>query len=331
MRIRTLDLLLPSSPAFSLFCLSLSRFSVCIDNSSAYSSDPILQPLLFLSLCFNFNLLDRRMSIALDSNRIERPGFCHGMSFGSPFDSQESGMTVAGIFSGDRLLTEDEPSAVELEEEVAVDSSSSSSIGRDSDTSDGDGDSGEGEVQSSCKGPLDALDALEEGLPIKRGISKFYGGKSKSFTSLADAVSCSSIKEIVKPEDAYTRKRKNLLAHGTLWDKNRHYPPKSKSVGMSKRSASSRSTLALAASMSGFESKNNREHFKLSSPPPILCRPPLPPHGRRSPCNESLTTSPQRNLSPWRSFSLSDLQCAAATTPCITGIEIISGDKDEVS
>lgn len=76
-------------------------------------------------------------------------------------------MPVAGIFSGDRLLTEDEPSAVELEEEVAVDLSSSSSIGRDSDTSDGDGDSGEGEVQSSCKGPLGTLDALEEGLPIK--------------------------------------------------------------------------------------------------------------------------------------------------------------------
>lgn len=165
---------------------------------------------------------------------------------------------------------------------------------------------------------------------FRRGISKFYGGKSKSFTSLADAVSCSSIKEIVKPEDAYTRKRKNLLAHGTLWDKNRHYPPKSNSVGMSKRSASSRSTLALAASLSGYESKNNSENSKLSSPPPILCRPPLHPHGRISPCNESLTTSPQRNLSPWRSFSLSDLQCAAATTPCITGIEIISGDKDEV-
>ncbi|KAH7852199.1 hypothetical protein Vadar_021738 [Vaccinium darrowii] len=56
----------------------------------------------------------------------------------------------------------------------------------------------------------------------RRGISKFYGGKSKSFTSLADVVSCSSIKEIVKPEDAYTRKHKNLLAHGALWDKNRH-------------------------------------------------------------------------------------------------------------
>lgn len=165
---------------------------------------------------------------------------------------------------------------------------------------------------------------------FRRGISKFYSGKSKSFTSLADAVSCSSIKEIVKPEDAYTRKRKNLVARGSLWDNNRHYPPISNSVGMSKRPASSRSTFALVASLSSYESNHNNENSNLSSPPPILCRPPLHPHGRRSLYNESSTTSPQRDFSPWRSFSLSDLQCAAATTPCITGLEIISGDKDEL-
>ncbi|PPD84606.1 hypothetical protein GOBAR_DD18432 [Gossypium barbadense] len=50
-------------------------------------------------------------------------------------------------------------------------------------------------------------------------ISKFYGGKSKSFTSLADAAAVSSVKDFAKPEDPYNRKRKNLLARSSSLDK----------------------------------------------------------------------------------------------------------------
>ncbi|GFS33766.1 hypothetical protein Acr_00g0030470 [Actinidia rufa] len=220
------------------------------------------------------------------------------------------------IFEGYRRLT-----AAKKEEEV-VESSSSSSVGRNSDLSggesDGDGDSGEGEIQSSYKAPLDNLEALEEVLPMKRSISKFYCGKSKSFTSLADAVSCSSVKEIVKPENAYTRKRKNLLAHSTFWDKNRNYPPRSNSGSLSKRPANSRSTLALVAILSSCESNINSENHASNLSPPTLCRPPLYPHGRRSPNNQSSSSPPQRTLSSWRSFSLSDLQCATAATATAT-------------
>lgn len=48
-------------------------------------------------------------------------------------------------------------------------SCSSSSIGRNSDSSSDGGDEsgGESEVQSSYKGPLDTMDALEEVLPVK--------------------------------------------------------------------------------------------------------------------------------------------------------------------
>lgn len=46
----------------------------------------------------------------------------------------------------------------------------------------------------------------------RRGISNFYNGKSKSFTSLADSTTSSSIQDIAKPENAYTRKRRNLGA-----------------------------------------------------------------------------------------------------------------------
>ena len=80
--------------------------------------------------------------------------------------------------------------SVPPEREADSDSSNSSSIGTNSDSSEESSDwedSGENEVQSSFKGPLDSINDLEEVLPTKRGISKFYSGKSKSFTSLSDA------------------------------------------------------------------------------------------------------------------------------------------------
>ncbi|KAL6974611.1 hypothetical protein U1Q18_028794 [Sarracenia purpurea var. burkii] len=275
------------------------------------------------------------MSIALESrtsDRIERSGLRHGMSCGTVYDSTEAGRVVPGIFAGDLRLTEaNTPMAqnVEEREEEVVDSSSSSSIGRNSDSSGGesddDGKNGDGEVQSSYKGPLGTLEALEEVLPMKRGISKFYCGKSRSFTSLAAAVSCSSIKEIAKPENAYTRKRKNLLAYSTFWDKNRDTPLRSNSGSISKKLASSsKSTLALAMTTSSYESNNNNENF--SSSPPTLCRPPLHPRGRRSSNYESSPSPPKRNFSPWRSFSLSDLQCAVATNPSFTDLVVSRED-----
>ncbi|KAK9142184.1 hypothetical protein Syun_011584 [Stephania yunnanensis] len=92
-------------------------------------------------------------------------------------------------------------------------SSSSSSIGRDSDFKEiNKDDDDDDEIQSPFRSqPLDSMDALEESLPIRRGISEFYGGKSKSFTSLQDASNCCSAKEIAKPDNAYTRKRKNMM------------------------------------------------------------------------------------------------------------------------
>ncbi|XP_060190516.1 uncharacterized protein LOC132619708, partial [Lycium barbarum] len=64
-----------------------------------------------------------------------------------------------------------------------------------------------------------------------RGLSSFYAGKSKSYTSLADAASSPSLKDMVKPDNAYTRKRKNLLAHSNFFDKNRNHFPRINRVG----------------------------------------------------------------------------------------------------
>ncbi|XP_043700364.1 uncharacterized protein LOC122651097 [Telopea speciosissima] len=93
---------------------------------------------------------------------------------------------------------------------VKQEESISSSIGKNSDGE----DSGEKEVQSTYNKDgtvLDTMEALEEVLPVWRGISRFYNGKSKSFNNLSDAVS-SNIRDLVKPEKPYNRKRKRLLA-----------------------------------------------------------------------------------------------------------------------
>lgn len=252
------------------------------------------------------------MSIALqrsNSSSIQRSEFMQCVS-SSVFESPE-----ANVFDGERRF----PAGRERDS-----SSSSSSIGRNSDAS-GDSSDGEdlNEVQSSYKGPLDDLDKLEEVLPIKRGISKFYNGKSKSFTSLADASSTSSMKDIVKPENPYTKKRKNLLAHSNFWGKNRSHPFKSNGSGISKRTV-------FSGGSNSSESNNSEDSSSIVSSHHL---PPLHPYGKRLPVNEltSLNESsspPPRRNSPWRSFSLSDLQCAAAASPTTTGLAINGGDTD---
>ncbi|GFQ03928.1 hypothetical protein PHJA_002536600 [Phtheirospermum japonicum] len=163
---------------------------------------------------------------------------------------------------------------------------SSSSIGKNSDLSENlmekssssfDGE----EVQSSYnKGPLDAMEALEEVLPIRRGISSFYNGKSKSFTILSEASSSStSIKAIAKPDNAYARKRRNQLSCSLRWDKARTSCLKISSGGgggISKRPRTT--TLALGLAMGISESGKKDGELKSS------------------------------DFSPWRSFSLADLQ-----------------------
>ncbi|KAK2645231.1 hypothetical protein Ddye_020426 [Dipteronia dyeriana] len=238
------------------------------------------------------------MSIALqrsNSNSIQRSKRMQCVS--SIFESPE-----ADVFDSYRRFP------AEREKDEDGDSSSSSSYGEDSD-----------DLQSLCKGPLDDLDSLEEVLPIKRGISKFYKGKSKSFTSLADASSASSMEDLAKPENPYTRKRKNLLAHSNFLGKNRNHHFKSNGSGILKKTVNSgRSNIPES------NSSEDSNSIALSSSHHL---PPLHPHSKKSPGNESSSPPPRRN-SPWRSFSLSDLQCVAAASPKTTGLAIHDGDMD---
>ncbi|KAG2311204.1 hypothetical protein Bca4012_025655 [Brassica carinata] len=174
-------------------------------------------------------------------------------------------------------------------------SSASSSIGRNSDDDDDGGDGEENEAESPYKGPLDLMESLEEVLPVRKGISSFYNGKSKSFTDLAAAeaasalTSSSSMKDLAKPENPYSRRRRNLLCH-QIWEGNNKSSPRG---GISKKHvmSSSRSALTLAmavaagvvtgeGSSSGENSSSGSSPTNSGSPPRQRHLPPLYP--RRS-------------------------------------------------
>ncbi|KAE8682929.1 Damaged dna-binding 2, putative isoform 2 [Hibiscus syriacus] len=227
-----------------------------------------------------------------DSSSVGSSGFIHGMQRISVHDSPED----PGRFSSEVDREDDD-----------LGSCSSSSIGRNSDvsgesSSDGE-DSAEAEVESQLKEPLDSMDALVDALPMRRGISNFYTGRSKSFTSLADAAAAPSVKDFAKPEDPYNRKRKNLLAHGYFLGENRN-----------------RSSMALRAIASTSD-------FNSISSSPSSCLPPLHPQYKKSTAIRSSSPTSRPNP-PCRSFSLSDLQYADASTPNIAGLAVHSGNND---
>ncbi|KAF5748087.1 hypothetical protein HS088_TW04G00036 [Tripterygium wilfordii] len=87
------------------------------------------------------------------------------------------------------------------------DSSDSSSIGAESEDEDNDDD-----VVSSEKA-LCSLTSLEESLPIKKGLSNYYSGKSRSFADLSQLDSISSAKDLRKPENPLNKRRRIQMAN----------------------------------------------------------------------------------------------------------------------
>ncbi|RWW05406.1 hypothetical protein GW17_00031322 [Ensete ventricosum] len=206
-----------------------------------------------------------------------------------------------------------------VEGKVREDSCSSSSIGRNSSDvssgggrSDGDEESGETEVQSRLKTPLESLDALEDTLPMRHGISKFYTGKSKSFSSLSDAVALSSAQDLAKHENAYTRKRKNLLAYSIMSDKFRNKKQTILEGVISEKPASSSQSKFISSvisSNSGSNSTGNNQHGRAQHLPPR--------HPQGNPVLSIPAASPVDSAShkkfslSKRSFSLTYFQCVA--------------------
>ncbi|XP_074555606.1 protein OXIDATIVE STRESS 3 LIKE 2-like [Curcuma longa] len=69
----------------------------------------------------------------------------------------------------------------------------------------------EEEVESKkSDGALGSLDALEDSLPIKRGLSNFYSGKARCFANLADAANA-NVADLAKRENPFNKRRRLLL------------------------------------------------------------------------------------------------------------------------
>ncbi|XWS17909.1 hypothetical protein CRYUN_Cryun33cG0109100 [Craigia yunnanensis] len=88
----------------------------------------------------------------------------------------------------------------------AVSSESSSSIGTPGDS---DEEEEEGVISSGDSLGLASLGSIEDSLPIKRGLSNHYAGKSKSFANLSDI---SSVRDLQKAENPFNKRRRVLIA-----------------------------------------------------------------------------------------------------------------------
>ncbi|KAL4033967.1 hypothetical protein IC575_007085 [Cucumis melo] len=93
------------------------------------------------------------------------------------------------------------------DDEIDYSSDSSSSIGVPDD-SDDESVSSTGRDSEEVQSKL-SIRSLEESLPIKRGLSSHFSGKSKSFANLAEA---KSVKDIEKPENSLNKRRRILIA-----------------------------------------------------------------------------------------------------------------------
>ncbi|XP_042418811.1 uncharacterized protein LOC122007105 [Zingiber officinale] len=116
----------------------------------------------------------------------------------------------------EELETKDKVSLQGKEDEVLI---MSSSIGGDSLSSplaseeeEEEEESKGGEVKSQAKnGALRCLGSLEDSLPIKRGLSSFFSGKSKSFSSLSD-MGNTSTNNLAKTENSFNKRRRIRMA-----------------------------------------------------------------------------------------------------------------------
>lgn len=108
---------------------------------------------------------------------------------------------------------------------------------------------------NSCSGPLYEMSSLIAQLPVKRGLSKHFQGKSQSFTSLSD-VRC--LEDLAKPEKPYKKRLKSSKSYGGGLDSHKALSPKACSRAITKK-----------ASRGSFSSLSGRRPSFLGSRPPV--------------------------------------------------------------
>ncbi|XVF24889.1 hypothetical protein REPUB_Repub13aG0166500 [Reevesia pubescens] len=100
---------------------------------------------------------------------------------------------------------------------------------------------------TNSNGPLYELSELMAQLPIKRGLSQYFQGKSQSFTSLS---SVKTIEELAKKETPYRKKMKACKSYGGGFDAHKLYtlPRATISKKVSRNSLSSLTSLGRRSS-----------------------------------------------------------------------------------
>ncbi|XP_059634885.1 protein OXIDATIVE STRESS 3-like [Cornus florida] len=115
-------------------------------------------------------------------------------------DSNDADQWVIMEGTGDKICDSESSFEEESVSSVTTSSSSISDMVEDATSS-----------TSSSYGPLYELSDLMDQLPIKRGLSKHYKGKSQSFASLA---SVKSLEDLAKKGSPYKKKMKSCKSYG---------------------------------------------------------------------------------------------------------------------
>ncbi|KAI3782832.1 hypothetical protein L2E82_12889 [Cichorium intybus] len=166
-------------------------------------------------------------------SEIEKRNICQEMGFNENDKSQPGRVRWVLMEAKDDVCKYGHMESDSEDFGESLESSSSSEID--------DVSSSSSSSSSSSYGPLFELSELMAQLPIKRGISKFYQGKSESFASLT---SVQSIEDLAKKEKYSCRSRRSMKSYrGGLDGQSQRLSPKATIAKNNKGSSTARSSI----------------------------------------------------------------------------------------
>ncbi|THG01772.1 hypothetical protein TEA_019705 [Camellia sinensis var. sinensis] len=156
---------------------------------------------------------------------------------------------------------------------------------------------------SLAGGPLHDMSSLMQHLPLKRGLSNYFQGKSQSFTSLSN-VRC--LEDLVKPDNPNNKKLKSCQSYGGLSSDQSHQSHRSSAPSSSSSNHFPRTITASSSSSSSsrFISRKAMPRGSCSSLSAkrtasfLANRPPIPPPHPHPHPHGSTGTSSFSNQTP---------------------------------
>ncbi|CAI8597143.1 unnamed protein product [Vicia faba] len=155
-----------------------------------------------------------------------------------------------------------------IDESFFSSSSSDSDLSNDNSSLElSESDSFEDVTSPTSSSSLNDMSSLFQQLPIKRGLSKFYQGKSQSFTSLKNV---QSLEDLVKPESPYNKKLKSCKSYGGFYENQDSMCIFKSTSAMSRKGVYSANSRGSCSSLNA--RRGNGRNFMGSKPP-------VHPHG----------------------------------------------------